>query len=264
MNIKKISTLCLALIMVMSISINVKAADEMEPNDSLAQANMVELTSVTCGIATDNQDNDYYRTKILSEDRDVHFLFIHQATNDGFVAWIYDETTGDLLTAEIMTSKVTEKDFRFKKGHRYYIRVLGLNGSSNTTYQLSLTDEEIGHLVLKSSMEEEPNNTQETANICPDMKQYIGSIKDSSDVDYFEYTATESQQVRYQFLSSGTENAVFTYMVDDATGEIIHQGTIIGNTYTPFYMIANHKYRVYVEYVRGNKQSYAFQFKPVN
>lgn len=231
---------------------------ELEPNDSVDDANIIQLGQPVSGSLPNNSDADKY-LYVPDANKFIHFLFIPQYNdpNANISFFIYDKTTNTILLNPTTSHQVFEADYLFRYNHKYII-VFTVANVTNTIpyYQFSISGQNaLAQVTTENRNEVEVNNTLELANIMPDYGYlYSGAISSSSDGDYFTYQYTEStdKDMRFYFFPGTTANYyifVYDYNNITQTGQYITEGYIKnrGNAeHTDLTFHNNHTYTVYM------------------
>lgn len=235
---------------------------EVEVNDTIEQANLIQLGQPFNGSVRDNIDVDYY-SYTPDENKDIHFIFI--GNNEPWYLVTITDVTDGISVLSMSTRSVFEGDYKFKHGHEYLIKVFSPQ-ANNSIYQISVSgNTDYSPVILDGYKEAEPNDQPEYANIITNINGlFSASISNQDDTDYYTYTATEDRNMEFGFYP-GTSANFFIMLVDMTTGQYITQGSIkVPGHYevTPFKSVKGHEYRVAVAVSNGNDspQNYFFQF----
>ncbi|QUI23064.1 hypothetical protein HZI73_12540 [Vallitalea pronyensis] len=233
---------------------------EIEPNNTRDDANIIQLGQPFSGQISDSNDVDYF-SYTPDERKKLTFLFIDQ---DGttFNYYIIDRTDDNKLIHYGDISGTITKEFSFEADHECIIMIKSSNGN-NSRYEASLSGETSYESVTIDSKESEFNNTIECVNKLSTEDALISAkISDSNDEDYFMFTAKNSGSKNFVFYPGSDANFYF-FVYDMITHQYVYEGyldTLGQSKVIPFNAQQYHHYRVYVT-VNGSADNESYHFK---
>ena len=162
---------------------------ECEWNNDVSKANVIQTGKVYNGYLNDNYDSaDYY---MVSTDKNGYFtvdlsMMDGEAPPTGGLGWdlyIYDKDNKEIWRCFDIKSKKTSAYIPCSKGENYYIKI---SINSNYTTMRNIIYKLLVSCTDAPTWEREDNGKRQNATKIEKGSNYFGTIKSSSDVDYYK------------------------------------------------------------------------------
>lgn len=273
-NLEKISLLRLAicaafLFFIQLFSFRAYAAtvyNETESNDSVTEANVVEVNTSIFGSINKSSDKDFYKFSLKS-DGYIYLTLGHEFVDKSSVWNMYllnsTGTSGEMNRWTAITGQSTEA---YKTGliglpaGDYYIYVTG-NWGNDSNWDTTQYELNINYIGI-DSWEREENDERSSANVINVNSRIYGSIMKSDDKDYYHFSLPEDGTVYLTFDHDYVDkNSVWNvYLLDTVSSELNSWTAITGKSTdgytTTRYGLSKGDYYIYVKGNWGNDSNW--------
>lgn len=205
-----------------NITIHYTESDEWETefNDELEMADAIEVNKTSYGSMRKDEDVDWYEFTV-PESGYIWIEFQHdhiESSNTYWKSYLYDENVSSLVEYSFAgnTTSYVQGKIGVSSG-TYYLKITDYNYSDknyNITVNYSESDE----------WETEFNENFETADNIEANSNYYGTLRNSDDVDWYQFTVPESGYMWLEFNHDYVESSNTywkAYLYDEDINELV-------------------------------------------
>lgn len=188
---------------------------EIEENGDFATATQVTLDTTYSASLIDKKDEDYFAFNIPSSGKVSVNISAESIDNEKtrYIVGVYDKETRKLLTANEMAgnnSSIQTTNLYLGKGS-YIAKISSGNYYSGDEYKLLV------NYSKTDNIEQESNDSHETATPISTNREIQGSFGTSGDIDYYRFTLYRDSVVKpkFTFTPEDTNSKTFVVSIHD-------------------------------------------------
>lgn len=170
---------------------------EFETNNTIEEANKIEVNKQYQGNLSSDEDVDYYKFEVENDGK-INISFQHDKIDTGDRLWeiylIDNEVNNEIIRLNsVGGTTIEESNYARIAAGEYYIKINSFYFSDkNYLFQINFLEE-------SDSFEKEQNDRIDSANHIDINRNYIGNLQTDKDVDYYKITVGEKGKVYISF-----------------------------------------------------------------
>lgn len=177
---------------------------EIEINDTIENANPIELNEKYQGNLLTDKDADYYRF-VTDSDGKVSISFEHPKIDTKDRLWevylIDNNKNNEVIRLySIGSSTNDESDAARIRAGEYYVKINSYYYSDKDYFFT------VNFLEESEEFEKEENNTIDTATAINVNDNYTGNLQTDNDIDYFKFSVNEKGKINFSFEHEKIDN----------------------------------------------------------
>lgn len=177
---------------------------EIEINDTVENANLIEVNKKYQGNLSTDSDVDYYKF-VIESDGKVSISFEHPKMDNKDRLWeVYlidnEKNDGLIKLYSIGASTNDESNAARIRAGEYYIKVNSYYYSDKDYFFT------VNFIEESDQFEKEENNTIDMANSINVNANYTGNLQTDNDVDYYRFSVNEKGKINFSFEHEKIDN----------------------------------------------------------
>jgi serine/threonine protein kinase len=198
---------------------------EKEPNNTIQEAQSLQVNKVLTGNLQSDGDIDYYKFKLNSAGKVAVNLKHDQAPSGGWAVALLDQSNNRVCEMVSYADRlnVTSNNVRLSPGE-YYIQIKPY-GFSNLDYKL-----QVNYSNEDNNYEKENNNNIQSAQDIEVNQPYTGNIQTDDDIDYYKFELASPGKVQVNFKHEQSSSGGWRIAVLDGENNAITDFVSYNNT----------------------------------